>query len=160
MEEKAAGKIVQDTQAGTELWMEIREDKSPPAEPRGRGCFECSKAHEVNREEKPQRSRRRRACEPSPWYYEEERHILFWEGSQALLWCLTSSFRMERCPTSSWNFSNSSDLLIHQWVHTGKPSFKCEECGMSFSQSSNLNCYQKIHTGEWPYRFLEMQKEL
>ncbi|NXO94628.1 ZN256 protein, partial [Certhia brachydactyla] len=53
------------------------------------------------------------------------------------------------------SFSNSSDLLIHQWVHTGKWPYECEECGKSFSQSSNLNCHQKSHTVGRPYQCLE-----
>ncbi|NXH87445.1 ZNF3 protein, partial [Edolisoma coerulescens] len=56
------------------------------------------------------------------------------------------------------SFSNSSDLLIHQWVHMGEQPYECEECGKSFSWSSTLTHHQKIHTGEWPYRCEECRK--
>ncbi|NXY66954.1 ZN287 protein, partial [Callaeas wilsoni] len=53
---------------------------------------------------------------------------------------------------SGKSFSNSSDLLIHQWVHTGEWPYECEERRKSFAQSSSLICHQKIHTGKRPYK--------
>ncbi|NWI79172.1 ZNF3 protein, partial [Dryoscopus gambensis] len=43
------------------------------------------------------------------------------------------------------SFSNSSNLLIQQWVHTGEQPYECEECGKSFSWVSTLTHHQKIH---------------
>ncbi|NXQ77767.1 ZSC20 protein, partial [Quiscalus mexicanus] len=48
------------------------------------------------------------------------------------------------------SFSNSSNLLIHHWVHTalihtGEQPYMCRECGKRFSDCSNLICRQNIH---------------
>ncbi|NWX64945.1 ZSCA2 protein, partial [Promerops cafer] len=56
------------------------------------------------------------------------------------------------------SFSQSSDLVIQQWLHDRDKPHKCLECGKSFSWSSHLIRHQNIHTGEGPYTCRECGK--
>ncbi|NXP27811.1 ZN239 protein, partial [Scytalopus superciliaris] len=56
------------------------------------------------------------------------------------------------------SFSQRSDLMVHQCLHTGERPYKCLECGRSFIKSSNLTYHQCFHTGERPYKCLECGK--
>ncbi|NXK90667.1 ZNF3 protein, partial [Formicarius rufipectus] len=56
------------------------------------------------------------------------------------------------------SFSRSSDLVVHQQLHTVEKPYKCLECGKSFSQSFHLIRHQSIHTGEGPYKCRECGK--
>ncbi|NWW36943.1 ZNF3 protein, partial [Panurus biarmicus] len=48
------------------------------------------------------------------------------------------------------SFSDHSNLLSHQRLHSRKWPYQCGECHKSFSQTSHLLCHKNIHTGEWP----------
>ncbi|NWV20770.1 ZN629 protein, partial [Origma solitaria] len=50
------------------------------------------------------------------------------------------------------SFSDHSNLISHQRLHSAVRPYKCGECGKSFKLSSYLIRHQKIHVGEWPYR--------
>ncbi|XP_038313249.1 zinc finger protein 619 isoform X2 [Canis lupus familiaris] len=56
-----------------------------------------------------------------------------------------------KCGACGRYFSQHSDLLQHQRIHTDDQPYKCKECGKAFRYNSKLFRHQKTHTGEKPY---------
>ncbi|NWT05058.1 ZN572 protein, partial [Mionectes macconnelli] len=56
------------------------------------------------------------------------------------------------------SFSQSSNLVVQQSLHTGEKPCKSLECRKSFSVNFILIRHQQIHTREWPYERPECGK--
>ncbi|NXP31380.1 ZN850 protein, partial [Leiothrix lutea] len=80
---------------------------------------------------KPQRFRMRRAYKPISESSEEERSTLCREGGK--------------------NFTQRSELMVHEQFQGGEKPYKCLEGGKSSTQGNTLIQHQMIHTGERPY---------
>ncbi|NWI44956.1 ZN239 protein, partial [Picathartes gymnocephalus] len=57
------------------------------------------------------------------------------------------------CPKCGKRFQTSSNLLLHQWIHTDERPFRCPNCRKGFKYSSTLVTHHMcIHIGERPYK--------
>ncbi|XP_069819763.1 oocyte zinc finger protein XlCOF7.1-like [Dendropsophus ebraccatus] len=61
------------------------------------------------------------------------------------------------CPECGKCFTQKSDFVEHQRIHTGKGKFSCSECGKLCTRKSNLVNHQRIHTGEKPFSCSECE---
>ncbi|NWY73521.1 ZN813 protein, partial [Erithacus rubecula] len=46
--------------------------------------------------------------------------------------------------------SQTSNMVVNEWLHDGEKHHKCSESGKSFRWRYSLICHQMIHTGERP----------
>ncbi|KAM4664057.1 uncharacterized protein O3C94_012237 [Discoglossus pictus] len=55
------------------------------------------------------------------------------------------------CPYCRKCFSQKSKLVLHERGHTGDKPFACSQCGKCFNHQSHLIMHQRAHTGEKPF---------
>ncbi|XP_078059681.1 uncharacterized protein LOC144485358 [Mustelus asterias] len=55
------------------------------------------------------------------------------------------------CSVCEKNFIQSYHLLKHQQIHINVKPFKCFDCEQSFKSSKSLVMHQRVHTGERPF---------
>ncbi|XP_028711838.1 zinc finger protein 39-like isoform X1 [Peromyscus leucopus] len=57
-----------------------------------------------------------------------------------------------------YEFSQQSEVSLHQKIHRGKKSYECKICGKCFHWKTSFNRHHSTHTGEKPYECKECRK--
>ena len=78
--------------------------------------------------------------------------LFSWKASHAIHQILHSGDKSYKCDVFGRGYSRSTKLAIHQRVHTRDKPYQCDVCGKAFSINGNLPLHQEIHTGEKPYK--------
>ena len=55
------------------------------------------------------------------------------------------------CGVLNNTFSKTYNLMVHQCVHTGERTYRCDGCNETFSKAYSLKAHKGVHTGERPY---------
>uniref|UniRef100_A0A674HBY7 C2H2-type domain-containing protein n=1 Tax=Taeniopygia guttata TaxID=59729 RepID=A0A674HBY7_TAEGU len=130
----------------------------PPAEHRGRGCFEWLHGRGIEWGGKTLEILHEEGLQTQPRVSKEESPTLCQEGGQSFSQGselvvpeqLHDRERPCECLECGKSFRKSFDLICHQRIHTGERPYECGECGKSFSHRSDLIVHQRFHTGERP----------
>ncbi|XP_015985849.2 zinc finger protein 28 homolog isoform X1 [Rousettus aegyptiacus] len=69
-----------------------------------------------------------------------------------------SGKKLFKCNECKKTFTQSSSLTVHQRIHTGEKPYKCNDCGKAFSDGSSFARHQRCHTGKKPYECIECGK--
>jgi uncharacterized Zn-finger protein len=48
-------------------------------------------------------------------------------------------------------FIKTYSLKVHEYVHTGERTYRCDGCNETFSKAYSLKEHKGVHTGEHPY---------
>lgn len=57
-----------------------------------------------------------------------------------------------------YEFSQQSEVSLHQKIRRGKKTYECKICGKCFYWKTSFNRHQSTHTGEKPYECTECSK--
>ncbi|NXT92541.1 ZN658 protein, partial [Anhinga rufa] len=57
-----------------------------------------------------------------------------------------------KCLDCGKNFTQKSQLIMHQWIHTGEKRYQCSSCQKSCVDKSQLGAHHRIHTGDCPFK--------
>ncbi|XP_047455116.1 uncharacterized protein LOC125016591 isoform X2 [Mugil cephalus] len=118
----------------------LKIDMSSPKDiPSSHLSLQCSECHIIFRDDK---SKERHLKLNHPVEYEQ---------------CILRN-SLFACYVCDRQFTNSSELLVHQKGHTEKKPFKCPLCDQAFRKSSELTGHKKVHFGQDGYACTECGK--